>query len=581
LRLKKTAVRLYQGSNRYKLLRARRPKVKALFKQAKGVQTARGRRVLCWDPSPYPVLSAMINSVGLALALRGAEVETVLCDGPRDICQGATLDTGITDEAIGRWRENCPGCYLRAKFEARSFLLKTCAVGDLVSPEAVVRSRKLADGMPLDELFDFEYRGVQVGRHAKAEVIRHYVDKVAEKDWRENIIRECFFTALVITDAARVKIDSFKPDAVYMVHAQYAPWGPAYDLAAARGIPVVRIQSGYFPSMSRFRIFADGQPVGPRTPSEIRWEKMKNIPLTRTEDEVLNNYLWRRYNKTARDEAFINNNSNESGDNRELGLGNAIFPSLNPRAVSRAGLISRLGLDDKKPIWCIFPNVAWDAALQEVPKAFPRDREWLIETVKAITEIPEVQWIIKVHPRKPRNWPDIYDISGTLIEHFGSLPGDLAIIPSDTDINTYDIFDLVSGGVFYVGNTASTELTMLGKPAILAGEAMSAKRGFTYDAVTPEEYIGLLKKAPSLPGLTEEETRSARRLAYYFFVETQIPLRMMKVERGLFHSFDWDKLDLLYPGEDPFIDEICAQFFSRDDVRLPPDLIGEAIQVWG
>jgi len=554
--------------------------MRGLFRLAGSSKPLTGKRVLCWDPSPYPVLSAMINSIGAALVLRGAEVETVLCDGPRDICQGATLETGITEAEIGRWAERCPGCYARTRMEAGSFLLKTCALGGLVTVEAVRQSRKLADEIPLDELFAYEYRGVEAGRHAKAEVIRHYVDKVAEKDWTEDIIRECFFTALVVTDAALAKIDAFRPDAVYMIHAQYAPWGPAYDAAAAMNIPVIRIQSGYFPSLARFRVFADGQPVGPKTPSESRWAEIKKIALTQDQDKILDEYFWRRYNKAPSDEHVAERSGLREEMNGDNGLGNILFPSAKSRAGSREDLLRRLGLNGDRPIWCIFPNVAWDAALQEVPKAYADDTDWLIETVETITQAPEVQWIVKVHPRRYKDWPDVYDIPTTLQEHFGAIPEELTVIPSDADINTFDIFNLIDGGVFYVGHTASTELTMMGKPAIMAGEAMSAKRGFTHDADTPEKYKDLLRKAAYLSLLSQEETSLARRLAYNFFIETQVPLRMMNIANGVFHSFNWDRLESLLPGRDPFIDAICGQFFDRDDIILPEELIPEAIKVW-
>jgi hypothetical protein len=223
--------------------------------------------------------------------------------------------------------------------------------------------------------------------------------------------------------------------------------------------------------------------------------------------------------------------------------------------------------------------VGWDAALQLTPKSYKNDREWIADTVKTVMNISEVQWIIKVHPGEFKR-KTVYGIQKILNDHFSSLPDDLFIMPPDMNISTFDILNLVDGGVFYIGNTASLELAMLGKPVIMAGETISSKRGFTHDAYTREDYLKLLKRTPTLQPLDKKKTEMARRLAYEYFIKTQIPLRTMNIREKYWHSFNWANVDKLFSGGDPFIDLICDNFFNREDIRIPDELIDEAVQSW-
>ncbi|OVE77665.1 hypothetical protein BVX99_02125 [bacterium F16] len=114
---------------------------------------------------------------------------------------------------------------------------------------------------------------------------------------------------------------------------------------------------------------------------------------------------------------------------------------------------------------------------------------------------------------------------------------------------------------------------MFGKPVIIAGESAYTNCGLTYDAYTHYSYQKFLDNISEIPLLTEDQKKLTRKLFYSYFIERQIPLVFMNTSDGRFSSFDWNKLGLLIPGEDPVVDMICERFFIGDDFILPADVI--------
>ena len=530
----------------------RRALAKELQAQKKDLPLFSGKRVLCWEPAPFPIHVAITSSVGTALFLRGCEVEQVICDGTPVAC--IIREVGH-DEPLSEWPERCRGCYESCRNEAASFAVRTTSLGEMLSPDDLRRLREIADAIDVSELPHLCHMDVNVGTYAVSSLTRYYKGKLVEPD--ESLLREFLYGALVITEAAANKIDSFKPDALYMSHGIYSSWGPALKVALQKGVPVVKFGGGYLPSFTYIRKIVGGDNVHQGMLSDAGWEHRKVAPLTGSEEGLLNAYIRRRYTRGGSDISV-------SGAPRE----------------DRDGMVARLRLDGDRPIWCVFTNVAWDASIDVAPMAFDGPEQWLVETVKTIGAVEDVQWLIKVHPSENSS-ETLQGAEDIIRRHFPRLPSNIKIIPADTTLNTYDILKLVDGGVTCMGNTAGLELLMLGKPMIVAGESIFANRGFTYDGHTPAEYIEYLKTAPDIPPLSEEQQADVFKLAYSYFIQRQIPLRMFETSsKGHFTSFDWKKVDMLLPGKDPVMDMICERFFEGEDFIIGDDALPGVISMW-
>lgn len=545
------SIRLQRGMNL--TVGDRRKLVQKLYEKKELLPLFSGKRVLCWEPAPYPVHIAISSCIGTALSLRGCIVEHVICDGTPVACIGREIGF---NESFSDWTKRCSGCYKGCKNEANSFGIKTVAIGELVNSETLSELRRISQSIDLAKIDTYSYKGVNVGMYAVSSLIRYYQGKVTE--FEENLLREYLFGALVITDAAINKIDSFKPDAIYMSHGIYNLWGPALTIAVKRGIPVIRMGGGYRDQFTHFIKIVNTTYSNTGVLSDRGWKKRLERPLSTHEEQILEDYLNNRYKL----------NSNGFCDVR-------VVSSIE----NEQSIINKLNITNEKSIWCIFAHLNWDNSANVSPMAFRDFDEWMVETVKTIIDVPDVQWLIKIHPAE--KFTDTYEgVEKLIMDNFPNLPKYVKVIPADTDINTYSIFNIITGGISCLG-TVGLELAAMGKPVITAADAYYSGKGFTYDGFSPDEYKSYLRKTPEIsPFLTPEQKEKARKFAYSYFIQRQIPLRMFKTgSNGRFSSFDWQKIESLLPGRDPVVDMICERFFEGNDFILDDETIREVVKL--
>jgi len=528
-----------------------------LYRQRKELPLFLGKRVLCWEPAPWPVHIAMISSVGTALSLRGCSVELVVCDGAPVACIGRDISE---NESLQNWDKRSPGCYKACKDEANSFGLKTVAIGDIIDTDKLSELRRISQKVDLREIASYVYKGVNVGTYAASSLTRYYRGKVIE--FEEELLREHLFSALVILEAAAKKIDSFEPDAIYMSHGLYTSWGPAWEIAMKRRIPVVRIGGGYRRQYTYFRKIADLDTVETGVLSDRGWKERNEKALSLHEERILDDYLTSRYEPNFSGFADV---------------------KVETRVESKHDILSKLQMTDDKPIWCIFTHSIWDDSVSMSKNmsrlAFYDYTEWTEETLRTIIDITDVQWIVRIHPTEKRG-DNVEGVENIINDMFPNLPPHIKVIPPEANINTYSIFNIITGGVTCRG-TVGLEIAVTGKPVILAGGAYYSRKGFTYEGLSANEYKDLLRKTSEIPPfLTPEQKGKARKFAYSYYIQRQIPLRMFKTgSNGRFALFDWRKVESLLPDRDPVVDMICERFFVGDDFVLPDEVIRDVVRL--
>src|SRR5690606_27378343 len=124
------------------------------------------------------------------------------------------------------------------------------------------------------------------------------------------------------------------------------------------------------------------------------------------------------------------------------------------------------------------------------------------------------------------------------------------------------------------GTKMGVELTSLGIPVIVAGEAWIRNKGLTFDASSRDEYFRLLAALPFEEPLNAETTGRARRYAFHFFFRRMIPLPFMQPTGG------WppfrvsaEGLDAFRPGSTPGLDVICDGILDRAPFIYPAELL--------
>jgi hypothetical protein len=504
------------------------------------------KKVLCWEPAPFPVHIDFISSIGTALSLRGAKVEQIICDGISVACIGRDIRDRVPLED---WNNRCLKCFIKCKNTALSYGIKTIPLSELLNLNDVRKLRILSEEINLEKINSYKYKDIKVGYYAVSSLIRY--NRGSDPQNQDDLLREYLFNALITAEAGIKKIEAFKPDVVYMSHALYTSWGPMFEASVKRKIPVIRIGGGHRLGHTYFRKIRSHGSVHVGILSEEGWKERIRKSLTLDENKKLDLFFRNRYCPTSDD-------ANDVSTINEI--------------LSKKEILNKLKLNNDKPIWCIFSHLLWDDAVRMSTKSsFRTFHKWMEETLKIISEIEEINWLIKIHPTEFRG-DSAYTTIDIIEKLFPILPNHIKIIQPNSDINTQSVFNLITGGITCRGSIG-LELSAMGKPVIIAADAYYSQLGFTYDGFSFSVYKELLFRAKNIPKLSVDKIEIARKLAYSYFIQRQIPLNMFKTKNGSFHSFDWKKVESLLPGVDPVVDMICDRFFEGEDFILNDEII--------
>jgi hypothetical protein len=247
-----------------------------------------------------------------------------------------------------------------------------------------------------------------------------------------------------------------------------------------------------------------------------------------------------------------------------------------PSTQDPAAIATQLGVDPAKPVIGLLTNVSWDAQLHYPANAFPNMLEWLVQTCQYFATRPDLQLLIRVHPAEISGFPPSRQpILGELRRRLPTLASNIIVVPPESGISTYAVMSLCNSAIIY-GTKMGVELTSVGMPVIVAGEAWIRNKGLTEDASSPEEYFRILDRLPFPAPLGAAQLARARRYAYHFFFNRMIPLPIVEPKAGYpIYRLKLEALAQLFPGESRGLDTICdgilgkGNFVMNDGSRAP------------
>lgn len=496
------------------------------------------KKVLFWEPGGLVGLLQISSVIATALRLRGVSVHLVMCDSAFIGCIRRENTDNIP---VSQWSNLCASCIKSYQKEIDSFLLPYSRIGSYVSSLKRQFLRQIADSTPLDEVFIYRYKSIDVGRLASSSIVRFYKGKT--EDWDERVVREYFYSALVTTEAAINAYKILQPDYVFMSQTFYADWGPVLSLAVRKKIPVTILTSGYLPSCFYFSTVRNIKEIDSHRISDVTWEKIQKRKINKQQIKTVQDYIQTRYQKGFASDITINSNFQQ-----------------------KEQLIKFFNFPVKRPLWCLFTHINWDEVFNYTPMAYQTVNEWVLESIRYMIHMKDVNWIIKIHPAEV-NEKSSYTVGSYIRATFSTLPAHVQVISADEHINTLSLLSAVDGGISICG-TVGLELSTMGKPVILAGLAHYGHKGFTHDAYRVKKYLQLLKSAHKISPLTKQQIYKAQAYAYSYFIERQIPLDVYSMHNNTRGSLDLTKVSKLLPGKDPAIDMACDQILKSGDFVL-------------
>jgi hypothetical protein len=504
----------------------------------------------------HPYAAALESLLAVALTLRGADVHLLLCDSLLPACELADA-TWFPNERefvrFGPQRSLCKVCFSPAKAAFRALGLPVHAYSEFVSSADRQRIEEAVQALSREKIVDYTLDGTKLGEHARAGALRFYARGNVDGEPNGEAVLRRYLKAALLTMSMATRLLRRSPFlcAVFQ-HGIYVPQGVVGEVARAQGVRVVNWNLAY---RKRRFLFSHGDTYHRTMMSEptANWEDLVLQPF---QERELLDYLKSRW----------------SGSRDWIGF--------HDRAIEDVDAIGReLGVDFSKPCIGMLTNVIWDAQIHYPTNSFTNMLDWVIETISYFERRPELQLIVRVHPAEIRGTlKSRQPMMDEIRRVFPRVPRNVFLIPPEQAISTYAVM-LKCDSVIIFGTKTGVELTSLGVPLIVAGEAWIRGKGISMDASTAEEYFRLLDRLPIGRRLPEAAVQRARRYAYHFFFRRMIPIEFMKPTEGwLPYRLDVTRLAQCMPGESPGLDTVCRGILDGAEFVYPAEQDSRVIE---
>jgi hypothetical protein len=483
----------------------------------------------------FAALSSLESLLAVALTLRGARVHTLLCDAALPTCLRVEYPTIPDPQVISDYgirKRLCDDCQQTGQHLFAALGLQNHKLGDLIKDESRQRAKRLASEVPLEQIPDFQLDGVAIGEHAFAGALRYFASGNLENEpLGEVVVRRYLEAAILTAEGLDQLTRQYNFASSCFNHGIYCPQGVVGEVLRKVGTRVVNWNIAYrkkcfiFSHEDTYHHTLLDEPVE-------AWEAM---PWTDAIEAEITEYLQSR-RQGSNDWIWFHEKPDEHFER----------------------IAEELGLDRSRPIIGMLTNVMWDAQLHYRANAFPSMLSWALDTIEYFAKRPDLQLVIRVHPAEIRGTlPSRQPLLQEIRKAWQELPPNVKVIPPESPVSTYAVMERCDSVIIY-GTKTGVELTSIGIPVIVAGEAWIRNKGVTLDASTRNEYMDLLNSLPLGKRLDAETRLRALKYAYHFFYRRMIPLGFME-PTGAWPPYRpaIESLAQLMPGADLGLDLIC------------------------
>lgn len=528
-----------------------------LWSSARAAATGGPRVLMATAIGSYAHAVSLESALAAALTFRGADVHVLICDGALSACAEceASLYPDIAAFAArGPSRDLCRDCAWPAERVYAQLGITVHRYSEWITAADRSEARRLAVETPIAEIPQLVVDGLALGEHAHAGALRFFATGSLETEPHgEAVLRRYLESALLTAFGTRRLLRTVAFTSTVFTHGIYVPWGIVGAVARQERVHVSTWNVAY---RKRRFIFSHDDTYHHTLMSEPR-EHWENLELSPAQDRDLMQYL----------------------ASRREGLFDWIV-FHRPRKQDQQEIAARLGIDVTRPIIGLPTSVTWDAQLHYPSNAFPNMLEWLVQTCEYFATRPDLQLLIRVHPAEisgfPRSRQPILD---ELKKRIPRLAPNIFVVGPESDMSTYMLMSLCNAAIIY-STKMGVELTSVGVPVIVAGEAWIRNKGVTHDATSPADYFRILAQLPFPARLGAAQLARARRYAYHFFFNRMIPLPFIEPKAGYpIYRLKLDHLRQLLPGESQGLDTICdgilggTPFVLHEKATKPPELV--------
>ena len=475
----------------------------------------------------------MESLLAVALTLRGAEVEFLLCDGVLGACQLAAHDQTIqADRLVAHELKHvlCGACTAVGDSVFGGLGLKIHGLSSMLGPEDFASASAESEIVDIKDLQKFTSGGIPLGEHATAGALRFFATASLDDEPQGHGVLRRYLAAAILTAKAVSKLTLGRRfDQAVFHHGIYVPQGIVCSVLRRHGIkrvtwnPAYRRNCFIFSHEDSYHHTMMAEPV----------EAWDQTTLSAVDAQTSMEYLRSRMGGT-RDWVWFHGKTSES-----RGTIDPILPNS----------------PDGK-ILSLFTNVMWDARLHFRDIAYDDQMDWITDTVEWVRSREDIQLVIRIHPAEIRGTlPSRQKVADLLRQRIPRLPSNVTVLPPDHPTSSYALA-AKSDAVLVFGSKAAIEFAAAGIEVVTVGDAWTRGKGLTRDPQNQRAYLETLVSLSS-PVETRRVER-ARLYAHHIFLRRMIPLRSFEAtSEDPPIRININSIDDLKPGLDPGLDTIC------------------------
>lgn len=489
----------------------------------------------------HSAVTPVESLLAVALTMRGANVHFLLCDKQLPACLQATA---VSDEKqfaqFGPQASICNDCFAQGLLAYQALGLPIHLYSQLVTKNELTGLRSIVDKIDHDDIKGYQENGLRIGEHAYAGVLRYYArGDLADGPHVKAIFKRYFYASLLTSGVMKRLLSQIHFDHAVFHHGIYVPQGIIGEVCRQRNVHVVNWSVAYRKQCFLFSHDDTYHHTLLSEPTRV-WERMRWNSKT---EEKIDTYLKSRWTGT-KDWIWFHEK-----------------PQFDTQHVEK-----KYGINFSKKTVGLLTNVIWDAQLHYPANAFPDMLTWLMKTITYFRKRNDLQLLIRIHPAEIRGTvPSRQKVEDEIHARFPDLPANVFIIPPDCDVSTYTLMEKCNSVIIY-GTKTGVELTSMGIPVIVAGEAWIKNKGITHDVRSEAEYYRILDTLPFSDRLNEGEVERAKKYAFHFFFRRMVPLRSItESESTPPYEINIERLVDMAPDKDPGLDMLCDGILNRAD----------------
>lgn len=489
-------------------------------------------------------MTPMESLMAVALTLRGAAVEIVLCDKVLPACPNMiTTQPGDQEDLLKRGPNKCDWCFDTGYKCYEALGLPIHLLSQWGQAEDKAEAERLSLNYDLKNARDFIDRDVLVGHHALTGTLRYF----GRGDFNGeplalDIFRRYLQAGILANRALQRLFEAREFKHTVLNQGIYVPQGVVVGAARKFASTVAAFELAY----RKKSIMIDDW----TNEFEEKVDVWQALPWNDHMQKQIVDYL------NSRRQGTLDWIQVQSADG--------------PNEVSQ--IAKQLGMDPNKPTIALLTNVVWDAQVFYPTNALQNMIEWLRISIEYFARRPELQLLIRIHPGELQGFVKSRQLVMDEIRRmFPQLPSNIFVIPPESPINTYAAIDRCNAILIYA-TTAGIELAGVGYKVIVAGEAWVRNKGFSYDATSEANYFELLDGLPFADTrLSPEKLQRAQKFAYHHYFRRMIPLEMLQPQDSdnVPYTIQPVGIEGFMSGKDEGLDIICDGILKRTAFVYP------------